>query len=40
MTESIEQTGLARITVAEGGRVSVRTWSDNPYEYTSMPEPD
>lgn len=35
-----EQTGLARITVAGDGRVSVRAWSDNPYEHTSMPESD
>lgn len=35
-----EQTDLARITVAGGGKVSVAAWLDNPYEYKTMPEPD
>lgn len=34
-----EQTGLARIIV-DDGKVSVAAWSDNPYEYKTMPEPD
>lgn len=34
-----EQTGLARIIV-DDGKVSVAAWSDNPYEYKTMPKPD
>lgn len=35
-----ERTGLARVTVDEAGRVSVMAWSDNLYEYATMPAPD
>ena len=34
-----ERTGLARVTVDEAGRVSVMAWSDNLYEYATMPPP-
>ena len=35
-----EHTGLARVTVDKAGKVSVLAWSDNPYEYATMPDPD
>lgn len=35
-----EHTGLARVTVDKAGKVSVMAWSDNPYEYATMPDPD
>ena len=35
-----EHTGLARVTINKAGKVSVMAWSDNPYEYKTMPEPD
>lgn len=35
-----EHTGLARVTVNKAGKVSVMAWSDNPYEYATMPDPD
>lgn len=34
-----EHTGLACIIV-DDGKVSVAAWSDNPYEYATMPDPD
>ena len=35
-----EHTGLARVTINKAGKVSVMAWSDNPYEYATMPDPD
>lgn len=35
-----EHTGLARVTVDKAGKVSVMAWSDNPYEYATMSDPD
>lgn len=35
-----EHTGLARVTVDKVGKVSVMAWSDNPYEYSTMPDLD
>lgn len=34
-----EHTGLARVTINKAGKVSVMAWSDNPYEYSTMPDP-
>lgn len=35
-----EHTGLTRVTINKAGKVSVMAWSDNPYEYATMPDPD